>query len=90
MYKLRDGVVLISIQGVNILAADKKAREYCPYMKKINETGAVLWKLLEEKKSPEEILRIFMDTYEIEDIDQVKHDIDDSLDYLRNNGYMVI
>lgn len=90
MYKLRDGIVLICVQGVYILVADKQAREYCPYMKRINETGAFIWDLLEKNISPDEMLRCFMETYEIDDVAPVREDIAKYLDYLKENGYMII
>lgn len=68
-YTTRPGVALVTVCGVKLLIADRKASEFCPQPLRLKISGAVIWGFLEKgrmedidtfysilsKKSPEEV-----------------------------------
>ena len=54
-YRIRDGIVMESVCGRELLIATLEAREYCPYLVELNEASAYIWKRLFSGTSPDKI-----------------------------------
>ena len=89
MMQLQPGVILTEIKGVYLLAADREARKHCAYTKQINEIGAFIWKCLEEKKDPDEIVLQLRKEFDVPVEYDVKSDVAAFLTVLENEHYIV-
>lgn len=65
-YKLRNGIILKEFCGEYALIATLEAKEYCPYVRQINETGAFYWKLLSRGLDVEEMVEAAAQEYQVE------------------------
>lgn len=54
----------------------------------MTETGAFIWDLVEQNKSRDEILKSLIETYDV-DNQQAKADLDEFLDGLINDGFVI-
>lgn len=88
-WRLREGVLLTHIHGVSLLVADKKARKYCRFASRVNETGAFFWRQLSEGRHREEILAAMHREYEIPEGADPGEDLDQFLRSLVDNHYIV-
>ncbi len=88
-WKLRSGIVLVRIQGVCLLAADREARRTCPSIQEINEIGAVIWEMLEKDATYDEILLTVRDTYDIPDGYDLEADIRAFIESLKEQHYIM-
>lgn len=50
-YKLLSGVALATVCNENLLVATRRASEKVPAIKEVNETGAFVWRMLEQGNS---------------------------------------
>lgn len=64
-YKLLGGVALATVCGENLLVATQKASEKVPAIKELNETGAFVWRMLEQGESLAEMTAKTAAEYEI-------------------------
>ena len=87
-HSLRNGIVLTEICGVYLLIADQEARKHCPYIKEISETGAYIWKQMEQNKSPEEIISDIEEKYDVSDTTDLKTEINTFIQSLKEAGYI--
>ena len=85
---VRPGVVLIELKGTYMLVSTKEARKVCPYVLRINCTGAHLWEMLKDNCSFEQILADFQEKYEIDDPDKLETDLHACIDQLKERGYL--
>lgn len=88
-YKARKGVILTSICDQYLLIAAKEARVDCPYVSEINETFADCWKLLEKGTDQEQIVQELMKEYETDNAAQLKKDVDQMIQLLLEQGYII-
>ena len=88
-YKAREGIVLLEIQGVFILAATAEARENCRFVRKINETGAFIWKQISKAMSVREIEDAVRNQFSIDDEINIKTDIENYISCLIEQGYLI-
>ena len=51
MYKIRNGVVFVSICDEHLLVCSKEAREYCSYVMQINDSAAFIFREILNNKS---------------------------------------
>lgn len=86
--EVRSGIVLIEIYGCFILVADKEARNACVYIRKINETGAIIWRSLSEGKDIEEIVSLLHEEYEIPESVDLKKEVILFIENLKANNYL--
>ena len=83
--KIKGEYLLREVVGETILVpVGKTALEYNG-MIIINETGALIWKALEQNLTEQEILEKMMDAFEVE-IDEASADLQEFLTYLKNVG----
>ena len=87
-YTIRKGVLLTSICGEYLLVADRDARRNCPYVRRINETAAFLWKRLEDSASETDLIQALIDGYGISEYD-AKSAVEGYLGQLDRNGYLL-
>lgn len=87
--KLRPGVVLTEIHGVCFLTADRAARKRCPYIRRVNEIGAFLWKQLEDGADDEAILSHLRSEYEVPENYDLRKDVDAFLQMLKDGHYLL-
>ena len=85
---VRSGVVLIELKGTYMLVSTKEARKACPYVLRINSTGAHLWEMLKDGCSFEQILADFQERYEIDDTNKLETDLRVCIDQLKERGYL--
>ena len=88
-YVVRPGVVLVELYDVNLLIADKKARKYCTYIRGINEIGAFIWRLLDEKKGRSEILSELRREFDVPEGYDLEADVSAFLQDLEENNYLI-
>lgn len=83
--KIKGEYLLREVVGETILVpVGKTALEYNG-MIIINETGALIWKALEQHLTEQEILEKMMDAFEV-DIDEASADLQEFLTYLKSVG----
>ena len=88
-YNLRPGITLVELKGAFLLVADREGRRSCPYVLPVNETGAEIWKGLSRHMSPEEIVRMLQDSYEVEDPVTLGMDVKRFMESLDFAGYFL-
>ena len=87
-WKLQPGIVLVRIQGICFLAADREARKICPPVREINEVGAEIWELMEKGASYMTIFQTIADVYDIPAEFDLEADIRLFIDSLRELHYI--
>ena len=55
-YRIRDGVVLVTIQKVNLIVSSAPCWDICPYVTRTNEMGALIWNQLKMYKDKQDII----------------------------------
>ena len=88
-WKIRPGIVLAEVQGVSFLAADREDCEYCPYVRRVNEIGAFIWKRLEEGNDRPGIIRRLREEYDIPEGYDIEADVNAFLEELKQERYMI-
>lgn len=89
-FRTRQGVFLVELKGTYLLVCNHEARKHCVYVRRINETGAFLWNMVQDGLSFEEMLSLFMAKYDIEDPESVKRDIRAYIKQLEEKGYIFV
>ena len=82
-------IVLLEIHGCYLLVADREARKKCAFVRQISEIGAFVWRLLEEGKSIEEILFLINKQYDVPKSANLKNDIANYLNLLKEQNYII-
>lgn len=89
MYRIRDGIVLLKIQDEYYLSAAASARNYCPLIRQINHTGALIFDEIFKGKEINHIVKLLCKKYEADDHQQIRNDIDAFLDQLILQHYLI-
>lgn len=87
--KIQPGVVLTEIHGVYLLVADREARKHCPYIRQINDLGAIVWEELQAGKSRDEMISRIGQEYEIPEGIDLGADVDHFVNSLKENHYII-
>ena len=87
--KIRPGIICVEIHECYLLVAVKEARTTCPYICRISEMGALVWKLLSEGKSTEEIIDTIRKEYDIPQTVDLKTDILEFINNLSEQNYTI-
>ena len=87
--KFKDGVVLLHIHDAYLVVSDKEARKTTPYIREINDTAAMIWQLLEQGYSVEEITDHMMKEYDIEERSLLEEDLRIYIRDMKENGYLI-
>lgn len=64
-YKIRNGLVIETVCGTSLLIATLEARKHCPYVMRLNEASAYIWKLLFEGKTLDEMTALAAKDFEL-------------------------
>lgn len=88
-YSVIPGIVLADIFDEYFLIADIEARRTVPYIQGLNDTGAFLWHMIEEKTDVDEMIARTVRNYEI-DIESARMAVNSFMLSLRNVGYLSV
>ena len=86
--KLRKGVLLINICDQYVLVAGKEARKYCRYITELNDTGAFIWKQIEQCKNVVQIIAEIQKEFDVDDDEEIKKYVFSFIRQLKDNGYL--
>ena len=89
MIKVRPGVILTHVCGQSLLVAAYEARQYCPYITILNETGESIWKCLKKEMDVSEIAHHISKVYDIPSDINVEKLITDYINQLHKSGYII-
>ena len=87
-YKLLGGVALATVCDENLLVATRQASEKVPAIKELNETGAFVWRMLEQGDSLAEMTAKTAAEYEISP-EEARDGILDFIKVLQSAGYVI-
>lgn len=88
-YVVQNGIWLIEIQGIYLLAADREGRKFCPYLRQLNEVGVFVWKDLEKEKSTDEICSHIRQEFEVPESVDIGKDVISFLELLKECNYVI-
>lgn len=88
-YIPRDGITLLKIQGVYMLAATAEIRKDCRYIREINSTGAYIWEKLTEGMNEEAIAQDIKENFQIDPEVDVRSDVRTYIGALHEAGYLI-
>lgn len=85
--QIKEGYLLRQIKDdYVVMAYDEKLVNF-NHIISVNETGAFLWRLLENEISYDELLSSFIKEYEV-DVKIAKQDLDDFISLLQKNDFL--
>ena len=87
-YKIRDGIVYTTICGEHILISSVEARAVCPFLTFINETGALILKMIQDGNSVEEIINQIQKDYYNDSSISIGESVKSYISDLAANGYL--
>ena len=87
--KIQPSVVLTEIHGIYLLVSDREARKHCPYIRQINDLGALIWEELLKGKSRDETVSRIRQEYEIPECIDLGTDVDHFVNSLKENHYII-
>ena len=85
--KINDGFMLRNVAGKNIVVAVGEASMDFDGLISLNETGAFLWKILEDGADYETLLNKLLDEYDIDEA-TAKRDIDAFIKIASDEGFL--
>lgn len=85
--KIKEGFMLREVAGSYVVVAVGKRSEQFNGMVNLNETGAFLWKLVEQGTSRDELLNSLLETYEVER-EKAEQDVDKFISVLQQNNFV--
>ena len=88
IWHLRQGVTLVTAAGVYLLAADRSAQRACDSVCRINETGALIWNMLQKGAALPAIVSAVQQQYQAADARAVEADVKNFIAALRRKGYI--
>ena len=83
--KIKEGYILRQVAGSSIIVAVGDEAVNFDGIKTLNETGAFLWKQIEQGMDEENIVKALMDEYEVDE-ETAKNDVGEFVKLLINNG----
>ena len=88
-YVIREGVVLADICDQYILVSTSACRDKCPYVKRINDSAAFYWKLIEQGMSVQEMAEAAAAEFGIQNKEDLYSDIEEYIELLKYGGYLL-
>lgn len=85
--KIKEGFMLREVAGSYVVVAVGKRSEQFNGMVNLNETGAFLWKLVEQGASRDELLNSLLEAYEVER-EKAEQDVDKFISVLQQNNFV--
>lgn len=89
-YKAKRGIALTDIGGKPFLVSAWALRNELPYVTEVNETTAICWERLVEGSAEEDLIRLVLEEFEVENETLIRDDIRCLLGQLRDGGYIEI
>ena len=83
--KIKEGYILRQVAGSSIIVAVGDEAVNFDGIKTLNETGAFLWKQIEQGMDEENIVKALMDEYDVDE-ETAKNDVGEFVKLLINNG----
>lgn len=83
--KIKQGFTLRNVANTNIIVPVSPETMNYKNMFSLNETGALLWRALEQGAEKEDLLQVLKSEYEVEELTAVS-DVDEFLNKLRSFG----
>ena len=87
--KIKEGFVLRSVMGNNVVVAVGEASKSFRGMIKLNGTATAIWKLLEEGKTESEIVEAMLEIYEVER-EKLAADVKNILEGFEKQGFLEV
>ena len=88
-YQKRPGVLLLNVCDEDILAATRKARDYCPYVTHLNASAAVFWRLLDQENTLTGLTRLAAKKLQKEE-KALLFPVMTFLGKMSQNGYLIV
>lgn len=85
--KIKNGFVLRKVGDTMMVLATGLACESFSGMITLNESGAMLWRALEQERTKQELLDLLLSEYEV-DASVLSHDIERFLNTMRTHGLL--
>lgn len=85
--KVKEGYLLKEVAGNVIVVPTGDAAINFDGIINLNETGAFLWKSLESEKEPKEILKAFLEEYDVDE-ETAKKDIELFINQMYKEGLL--
>ena len=86
--RIKEGFVLREVAGQNMVIATGEASKDFHGMIRLNGTGKIIWRGLQEKLSEEEIAKKLCADYEIDE-ESAKQDVNEFLAKMTEMGFLV-
>lgn len=83
--KIKEGFVLRTVVGESVVVAVGKASILLNGIIKLNDSGALLWKAIQDGSDKEQLVRLLMQTYDISG-ERAEKGVNGFLDTLRAIG----
>lgn len=87
-YRTRKGIVLLHVCGSDLLAATREAWEECPRIRPVPKIWAVVWKLMEQGKTSQEIVETFQSMLNRPET-EVRERFDRIFEAMSEEGYLI-
>lgn len=87
--QIRPGAVVTKMCEEYLIICAREARQYCPAIMQINETGAYILKKIEEGCSEMQIIESIQSDFSTELTDEIKHSVREYLNALKSNGILM-
>lgn len=86
--RIREGFIKKPIMDEIVVVPTGEASETFEGMIKLNETGSLIWDLVSEGKSLDEIAKHMADKYDV-DFEEAKSDAKEIIDQMTDQGFFV-
>jgi len=83
--KIKEGYLLREVAGSSIIVAIGDEAVNFDGIRTLNETGAFLWKQIEQGADEDKIVNALMEEYEVDE-ETAKNDVSEFVNLLINNG----
>lgn len=87
-YRKQPGIVMETICGQSLLIATIEAREYCPYLTKLDESSAFIWKMIEDGRTTDEMVSEIVREYGISK-EEAEHALMAFLNGMEENHFII-
>lgn len=84
--KIKEGFAYREIMGQAVVVPVAQQSVDFNGMLKLNETGALIWKAVEDGKSTDEIVQMFVEKFEVTN-EKANEDIEKFMNYMKDKGF---
>lgn len=87
-YKTRPGITRVKVCGVHLLVPTRSASAECPHVMRISALGCLLYRLLEDEKSMQDVYMVYS-AFTQKPVEEVEKDVGGFLHMLCENGFLI-